>query len=107
MKGPHRPCPRRSRASYRIGQERLTNAVKHAPGSVICTVLGSRQGWVDFSIESGPPTRKSPVLGGGTGLESLCARVHRLDGHLRAERTAGRGFALQGRIPLSAADAAG
>lgn len=90
---------------YRIGQEGLTNAVKHAPGSVIRMVLGFREGWVDFSIENGSPTSKSPVLGGsGTGLKSLSTRVHRLGGRLRAEPTAGGGFALQARIPLPADD---
>lgn len=100
------PLPQQIQSAlYRIGQEGLTNAVKHAPGALIQISLGFQKDWVALSVENGPPTSKSAALGGsGTGLESLCARVCRLDGRFQAQPTAAGGFILRACLPLPRAE---
>ncbi|MFD3944862.1 sensor histidine kinase [Streptomyces sp. NPDC058579] len=98
------PLPQQIQSTlYRIGQEGLTNAVKHAPGADIEITLTFRQDWVGMCVRNGPRAGKGPSLGGtGTGLQSLRVRVERLNGSFHAHPTTGGGFRLGARIPLTA-----
>ena len=85
-------------AAYRVVQEALTNAVKHAPGQV--TLVEVRYG-DGVSIEvttEGPAVAPGPFLP-GFGLTSLRERVVRCGGELKAGRRRGGGFSVRAWIP--------
>ncbi|MFE0104608.1 sensor histidine kinase [Streptomyces sp. NPDC059009] len=96
------PLPQQIQSTlYRIGQEGLTNAVKHAPGADIDITLTFDQEWVDISVRNGPRTDAGPALGGtGAGLRNLRTRVHLLGGRFESCSTAAGGFLLSARMPL-------
>ncbi|MFC7614263.1 sensor histidine kinase [Actinokineospora soli] len=82
------PSPLISRALYRVVQEALTNAVKHAPGAPVEVTLTRDSTRITATITNGPPTAPSPDLTpGGTGLEGLTERVITAGGTLSATPT--------------------
>lgn len=90
------------RAVFRIVQEGLTNAHRHAPGGRIRLSLGGAPGTgVDVTVTnelSGPGL----PAGNGTGLAALAERVRLLGGSLQATRHEDR-FELVARLPWPAA----
>lgn len=93
-------------AGFRVIQEALTNAIKHAPDArhrVLVDYAGD--GHVAISVVSTPSvaTRQSgssPVpSGSGRGLTGLRARVAALHGDLSAGPAPDGGFAVRARIP--------
>ncbi len=87
-------------AAYRVVQEALTNALKHAHGSR--TTVRVRHGEKEITVEvstdgSGPHAR---IVGGsGRGLAGLRERVAILGGEFSADAQTGGGFVVQARIP--------
>lgn len=66
--------------AYRIVQESLTNAARHAPGSTVTVHLEARNGRVGVSVaSSGPPGR-----GSGMGLTNMRERAEAVGGSLYA-----------------------
>ena len=92
-------------ALYRVVQEGLTNAVKHAPGSRTTVRLRARDGEVTVEVTThGPATASSPpVAGGGRGLAGLRDRVAGLGGEVSAGSTPDGGFVLAARLPVAPA----
>jgi signal transduction histidine kinase len=92
------------RTTYRIVQEGLTNARKHAPSvTVIVTVAGSRATGVDITIRNPARSAYSPVNGASTpgaglGLVGLVERAKLAGGHLDTRRERGS-FELHGWLP--------
>ena len=92
-------------AAYRIGQEALTNAVRHA-GASWCRVSVRRlpvQEGALLVLEvtddgSGLVTRRP----GGTGLDSMRERAEGLGGELVVDARPGRGTTVQCRLPATA-----
>ncbi|SEN35149.1 sensor histidine kinase [Nonomuraea pusilla] len=87
--------------TYRVVQEALTNALKHAHGSP--TVVHVRYGEKEISVAvstdgSGSRATASPG-GSGHGLAGLRERVEALGGEFIADRQAGGGFVVRARIP--------
>src|SRR5262245_37201922 len=93
------------RTAYRVVQEGLTNARKHAPGEQVQVVIDGRPG-------GGPPTEgrnpvvngqaPGPVIGGsGTGLIGLTERVRLAGGELDHQAADGE-FRLSARLPWPA-----
>jgi signal transduction histidine kinase len=83
---------------YRVVQEALTNAARHAPGShveVVLSVEGSR--FVVTVRDDGPGA--SEEKGGGFGLVGLAERVRALGGELVAGPAPAGGFAVTARLP--------
>ncbi|PYG02166.1 Histidine kinase [Georgenia satyanarayanai] len=68
-----------SRTAYRVVQEALTNACKHAPGSdVVVHLAGGPGGLLTVEVHNGPPVWGRPVPaapGSGFGLVGLAERV--------------------------------
>ncbi|MZG19255.1 sensor histidine kinase, partial [Streptomyces sp. SID5914] len=106
--GDERPLPRAlDRAAYRIVQEALTNAARHAgPAKVRVRIdygtPNSRQSTRELTIEvdddgAADPARP-PAL--GTGLTGMHERVSALGGTLRAAPRAEGGFSVRARLPL-------
>ncbi|NUR07931.1 MAG: histidine kinase [Nocardioidaceae bacterium] len=90
------------RTTYRIVQEGLTNARKHAPGvTVLVRVAGSAEEGVDISIRNPARTagtNGSATPGAGLGLVGLNERAKLAGGRLDASRDGGT-FELHGWLP--------
>ena len=88
------------RTTYRIVQEGLTNARKHAPGvTVLVNVAGSPDEGVDIRIRN--PARANGVSrtpGAGLGLVGLVERAKLAGGRLESRREGGS-FELHGWLP--------
>jgi signal transduction histidine kinase len=98
IEGPLPEDPVLKATVYRIVQEALTNAARHAPGSRVEVVLG-REGerFVVTVRDDGPGT--SDEQGGGFGLVGLAERVRALGGELAAGPAPAGGFAVTARLP--------
>ncbi|MBZ2196106.1 two-component sensor histidine kinase [Ruania sp. N2-46] len=97
--------------AYRVVQEALTNALKHAQGSP--TAVGVRYDEREITVEvstagpiSGPAAervgvgaRLRPPDGSGRGLVGLRDRVDALGGEFGTDRRADGGFVVRARIP--------
>ncbi|MGW5055205.1 sensor histidine kinase [Actinokineospora sp. NPDC004072] len=92
------------RPVYRVVQEALTNAAKHAPGAVVSVRITSDAGETTVSVVNGPPAEPVSAVGGGTGLIGLRERARQAGGALTAGPVEG-GFAVTARLPHSAAPA--
>jgi len=89
-----------SLSAYRIVQEAVTNALKHAPGSSIRIVVEESGGDVDVSIENGPTGAVlAEVPGSGHGLLGMQERTRLYGGSLDATATADGGFRVAARFP--------
>jgi len=103
---PGRVPARVGRHAYRIVQEGLTNARKHAPGAQV-TVSLDAGAELDVEIVNrlppGPPAARLP--GSGAGLVGLAERVALLGGTLEHGRTGDGRFRLRARLPLETAHA--
>lgn len=55
-------------AAYRVVQEALTNAARHAPGSDVCVRLRSGADGLEVDVVDGGPTAPVPAQRGGAGL---------------------------------------
>jgi signal transduction histidine kinase len=95
------------RTVYRVVQEGLTNARKHAPGEAVLVTLGGGPGrGLDVSIANGMPVPggaaraagTEPVPGTGTGLIGLAERLDLAGGTLEHRRESG-GFLLHAWLP--------
>ncbi|MGY1809875.1 sensor histidine kinase [Blastococcus sp. SYSU D00669] len=89
-----------SRAAYRIVQEALTNAGKHAPGALVTVTVDRGAGALSIRVVNGPAT--APADGapsGGYGLVGLGERVRTLGGRLTAEPRLDGGFCVEAVLP--------
>jgi signal transduction histidine kinase len=97
-------------SAYRIVQEALTNARKHAAGADVQVHLVASPGGVDVEVANG--AGRSANGGGapgegqgasGHGIEGMSERARLLGGELEARATPGGGFRVSARLPLAAA----
>jgi signal transduction histidine kinase len=89
-------------AAYRVVQEALTNAVKHAPGQP--TTVRIRYGdEVDISVTTDGPVIAADDFAAGRGLTGLRERVRTCGGELTAGGRAGGGFSVRARMPAKGA----
>ncbi|MFD9126978.1 sensor histidine kinase [Kitasatospora sp. NPDC059571] len=87
-------------AAYRIVQEGLTNAHKHAPAAPIAVALRYEPDALLVEVVNGPPPQSSPgAIGGGQGLTGLRERARLLGGMVHAAATPDGGFRLAGVLP--------
>jgi signal transduction histidine kinase len=88
-------------AAYRIVQEALANAARHAPGGPVHIdgrVVGDR---LELSIANGPPTAEAtPRPGAGLGLVGMRERAELLSGTLTAGPDADGGYRVVATLPL-------
>ena len=92
--------PGTGRAAYRIVQEALTNAGKHAPGADTRVTVERDAGRLVVRVVNGPPRGAPTALpGGGFGLVGLAERVRMLDGTLQAEPRLDGGFCVEAVVP--------
>ncbi|MGW7050238.1 sensor histidine kinase [Streptomyces sp. NPDC054887] len=90
-------------AAYRIVQEALTNAYKHAPGAPITVELRYEPDSLVVEIANGPaPADPGDVVSGGQGLTGLRERARLVGGMVHAGRTDAGGFRVAGVLPYGA-----
>ncbi|MFI1678132.1 sensor histidine kinase [Streptomyces sp. NPDC020607] len=89
------------RTAYRIAQEGLTNARKHAPGAeVTVTVTGAPGEGLTLSVRNpAPPGPVPAVPGSGQGLIGLAERATLAGGRLGHEAGTDGGFHLEAWLP--------
>ncbi|WP_067458562.1 sensor histidine kinase [Actinomadura macra] len=93
-------------SAFRILQEALSNAMRHAPGSRVDIEVAREDALVWLGVVNGPsgegqvPTPSPP--GGGHGLVGMRERAAALGGELTAGPTSEGGFAVTATLPVSA-----
>ncbi|MEW2531033.1 histidine kinase [Streptomyces sp. NPDC047071] len=89
------------RTAYRIAQEALTNARKHAPGAeVTVAVAGAPDEGLTVTVRNpAPPGEVPPVPGSGQGLIGLTERASLAGGRLSHGVRQGGGFAVEAWLP--------
>ena len=90
-------------AVYRVVQESLANAARHAPGAAVQVRVQVRPDAVEVAVvDSGPaaagPTRPAAGPGAGVGLVGMRERVEALGGTLSAGRVPG-GWRVAASLP--------
>ncbi|MEV6324130.1 histidine kinase [Nocardia sp. NPDC051787] len=88
-------------ALYRIAQESLSNASRHAPGAAVqvCIVRGAD---LLFTVGNGPgATPARPVGNGGHGIAGMQARAVAVGGDVSAGPRPDGGFEVRARLPLA------
>jgi len=94
-------------AVYRVVQEALTNAMKHAPGQSTRVVVRHAEDRIEIEVTTDGPTApqtaapavRKPGPAGGRGLAGLRARVRMVDGELEAGPRPEGGFGVRASIP--------
>lgn len=89
------------RTAYRIAQEALTNARKHAPGTEVTLRLTGTpgDGLTITAVNPAPPAEVPPVPGSGQGLIGLRERATLAGGHLEHGTRPDGGFVVRGWLP--------
>ncbi|MFF0628595.1 sensor histidine kinase [Streptomyces sp. NPDC004296] len=102
------PCPlapTADHAAYRIVQEGLTNAHKHAPGASIAIELRYEPDALVVEVVNtaapGTADGERSVVSGGQGLTGLGERTRLVGGMVHTGRTADGGFRLAGVLPYA------
>ena len=90
------------RTAYRVVQEGLTNARKHAPAATVAvTVTGGREDGLSVEVRNPFPVARNgdAVPGAGTGLVGLVERTTLAGGRLEHGRTDGGDYRLAAWLP--------
>jgi len=87
-------------AAYRVVQEALTNAMKHAAGRRTRVEIGDHDDRVEIEVTTDGTSAGAPAVGsGGRGLSGLRERVRMLGGELVAAARPEGGFRVHALIP--------
>lgn len=95
-------------AAYRIAQESLTNALKHAGDARITVTMSCTT--ADFRlvvVDDGLGRHSGATVGGGRGIPGMVERANVVGGHLAAGPRPGRGFGVEVTLPRSPDEAGG
>jgi signal transduction histidine kinase len=87
-------------AAYRIIQEALTNAMKHADGATASVHLCYRADTLELEITDTGVDAAGAASGGGHGLVGMRERVALYGGRFDASRRPGGGFAIRVLLPV-------
>ncbi|MFJ4101261.1 sensor histidine kinase [Amycolatopsis japonica] len=85
--------------AYRVVQEALTNALKHAHGSRTSVLVRHGDGEITVAVDTEEAMSTVDSTGGGRGLAGLRERIDVLDGEFSAGRRGDGGFSVRARIP--------
>jgi len=96
-------------SAYRIVQEALSNAMRHAPGSHVRVDMAYRGDGLALEVRNDVGSRTAPVLvgigdhavGGGHGIIGMRERAAMLGGSLDAGPTEDGGFQVSAVLPVS------
>lgn len=88
---------------YRMVQEGLTNAVKHAHAREVCITLARAADAVRLAVSDDGVGASAWQAGGGLGLVGMRERVQALGGSFAVVTHRGGGFSIQAVIPVAPA----
>jgi len=98
--GVRRPLPPAAdHCAYRVVQEGLTNALRHASGAKVNVLCSYDTDEVRIRVDSEGKRHSSAYGGTGRGLVGLRERVLGLGGSLEADPTPGGNFGLRATLP--------
>lgn len=86
-------------AAYRVVEEGLTNAAKHAPASPVTVELAWERRALRVTLTNPGPPGATAATGAGRGLQGLAERVRLAGGRLR-HGPAGGAFQVSATLPL-------
>jgi signal transduction histidine kinase len=91
-------------AAYRIVQEALTNALKHAgpAHAKVRVVYGANALELEISDDGGGPAAPAEAAGGGHGLVGMRERAALYGGEVTSGHRRGGGWLVHARLPLAA-----
>jgi signal transduction histidine kinase len=92
-------------AAYRVVQESLTNALKHAPGAPVDIVIAQTSAQIEIGVRNGPaigPPSGLERSGGGRGLTGMRERVAACGGELEAGPAEAGRWRVLARLPRQA-----
>jgi signal transduction histidine kinase len=92
-------------AAYRIVQEALTNARRHAPGAGVDVELHYGERALSLRIRDTGPGPSAPAPPGGHGLAGMRERAAAVGGELLTGPAAGGGFLVEATLPIDAGEA--
>jgi signal transduction histidine kinase len=104
IEGDQVPLPRSlDQSAYRIIQEALTNALRHAGGTIAHVAVRYRKDQLELEVANDGRENRRPRnhQGGGRGLIGIRERVALFGGELEAGPRAGGGFVVRCRFPLT------
>ncbi len=84
---------------YRIVQEALTNARKHAPQASVRISVAATAGDITVVVDNGPPDVPSSPTESGFGLVGMRERVGLFGGDFEAGPTSAGGFRVRAHLP--------
>ncbi|MCS3444367.1 sensor histidine kinase [Microbacterium phyllosphaerae] len=87
-------------AAFRISQEALSNAVRHASGAPVTVRVQSDADAIGVRVRNGRSSAPSTTAGGGYGLRGMRERVELLGGSFTAGPTADGGWEVSAELPL-------
>jgi signal transduction histidine kinase len=87
--------------AYRIVQEALTNARRHAPGAAVDVELGYTADELRLRVRDDGPGAENGNGAGGQGLLGMRERVAIVGGSLRTGPGEGGGFAVEADLPIA------
>ncbi|MGW8970777.1 sensor histidine kinase [Streptomyces platensis] len=94
-------------SAFRIVQEALSNALRHAPGAHVRVALGYRSGGLTIRVANTAPDRPAPPSqGAGHGLLGMHERTAMLGGEFAAGPTPDGGYEVTAILPAQAAQPA-
>ncbi|MEV0774907.1 sensor histidine kinase [Streptomyces sp. NPDC050433] len=92
-------------SAYRIIQEALSNALRHAPGSTATVEVSYVLGGLGLRIVNTPPQGLvKPSPGAGHGITGMRERVSMLNGEMTARLLPDGGYEVAAYIPVAAPD---
>jgi signal transduction histidine kinase len=101
---PHALGATASDVAYRVVQESLTNAIKHAPGATIDIAVHERNNHIEIEVITEAPQAPPSGLeraGAGRGLSGMRERVAACGGTLTTGPTPSGGWSVAARLPKS------
>jgi signal transduction histidine kinase len=102
IEGEERPiAPGIDLSAYRIVQEALTNALKHAGPARARVTVRYGENELDVEIADDGAGAEDEVPAGGHGLVGMRERVALFGGDLAAGKRRGGGYAVRARLPLA------
>nr|WP_238352707.1 histidine kinase [Kribbella solani] len=94
--------------AYRVVQEGLSNAVRHALHSVVDVSIRQVGDQLEVTVRNGKPPRPvAPAPGSGQGLVGMRERVAMVDGTVSAGPTPEGGYLIQVYLPVTEEVASG
>jgi len=91
-------------SAYRIVQEALTNALKHAGHTCATVRVAYQPDQLLLDITNQPGTNPHHRVSGGHGIIGMRERAALFGGSMKAEPEPGGGYKVQATIPLPAPD---